>query len=105
MSEYNLKAHELEIGKKYKTDRGSECYIDSYDKGIFSKERNNHLRIGINSRFKEIKKEPEFEALACFINFDSKTIFFKKKDEASEDCANILDYKVDGGKLFVRKRG
>ena len=105
MSKFNLTLDQLKKGKDYKIK-----YCDgAIDNSLVHIKGNRLLyKTGIivdqliGASFKEVV---EFEELSCFINFDSKTIFFKRKDEASESCENNLDYKVDGGKLFVKKRG
>ena len=96
MSDYNLTIEDLKEGKKYHREGESRASF-TFTRDAY------YVRKG--DRFKEIKKEPEFEELVCYINWDSKTIFFKRKDGHCEKSANRLDYKVDGGKLFVKKRG
>ena len=109
MSKLNLTINELKQGKEYKV-KGYRGHVKKYtvkldEYGyVIAQDDKKKLYVSTSTRFEEVEVV-EFEELACFINEDSKTVFFKKKDGTSESCVNNLDYKADGGKLFVKKRG
>lgn len=100
MTGYNLKPHQLVIDKKYITERGTEAHINE-NKVIVNSDTENGLNIGPCTRFKEIKKESEFEIIKLYKHLHGEIRF-------SEANINGMwkeqEYKIKDGKLFMKDK-
>jgi len=97
--EFNLTLKDLEEGKKYNV-RGSGSIVCINTFGVpFMGDEILQTRKG--DRFREVKKEAEFEEVKCYRTADGH-LRMSSNLSTLPAMWKYLDYKIENGKLFVR---